>query len=131
MTIFSKIIAGQIPCYKIAESEKFFAFLDIEPLVKGHVLVVPKLEVDKLFDMPDDYLAGMLVFAKPIAHAIEKAFNCNRCGISVVGLEVPHAHIHLVPMNTANDLNFTKGKIKITAEELKAVQEKILNCLKH
>ena len=131
MTIFSKIIAGQIPCYKIAESEKFLAFLDIEPLVKGHVLVVPKLEVDKLFDMPDDYLAGMLVFAKPIAHAIEKAFNCNRCGISVVGLEVPHAHIHLVPMNTANDLNFTKGKIKITAEELKAVQEKILNCLKH
>ncbi|WP_462222484.1 HIT family protein [Ferruginibacter sp.] len=129
MTIFSKIIAGQIPCYKIAEDEKFFAFLDIEPLVKGHVLVVPKLEVDKLFDMPDDYLAGMLVFAKPIAHAIEKAFNCNRCGISVVGLEVPHAHIHLVPMNTANDLNFTKGKIKITAEELKEVQEKILSKL--
>ncbi len=129
MTIFSKIIAGEIPCYKIAEDEKFFAFLDIEPLVKGHVLVVPKLEVDKLFDMPDDYLAGMLVFAKPIAHAIEKAFNCNRCGISVVGLEVPHAHIHLVPMNTANDLNFTKGKIKITAEELKEVQEKILSKL--
>ncbi len=129
MTIFSKIIAGQIPCYKIAEDEKFFAFLDIEPLVKGHVLVVPKLEVDKLFDVPDDYLAGMLVFAKPIAHAIEKAFNCNRCGISVVGLEVPHAHIHLVPMNTANDLNFTKGKIKITAEELKEVQEMILSKL--
>ena len=129
MTIFSKIIAGEIPSYKIAENEKFFAFLDIFPLVKGHVLVVPKLEVDKLFDMPDDYLAGMLVFAKPIAHAIEKAFNCNRCGISVVGLEVPHAHIHLVPMNTANDLNFTKGKIKITAEELKEVQEKILSKL--
>ena len=129
MTIFSKIIAGQIPCYKIAESEKFLAFLDIEPLVKGHVLVVPKLEVDKLFDMPDDYLAGMLVFAKPIAHAIEKAFNCNRCGISVVGLEVPHAHIHLVPINTANDLNFTKGKIKTTAEKLKEVQEKILSKL--
>jgi histidine triad (HIT) family protein len=129
MTIFSKIIAGQIHCYKIAEDEKFFAFLDIEPLVKGHVLVVPKLEVDKLFDVPDDYLAGMLVFAKPIAHAIEKAFNCNRCGISVLGLEVPHAHIHLVPINTANDLNFTKGKIKTTAEELKAVQEKILSNL--
>jgi histidine triad (HIT) family protein len=129
MTIFSKIIAGQIPCYKIAEDEKFFAFLDIEPLVKGHVLVVPKLEIDKLFDVPDDYLAGMLVFAKPIAHAIEKAFNCNRCGISVVGLEVPHAHLHLVPINTANDLNFTKGKIKTTAEELKAVQEKILSNL--
>jgi histidine triad (HIT) family protein len=127
MTIFSKIIAGQIPSYKIAEDEKFFAFLDIEPLVKGHVLVVPKLEVDKLFDVPDDYLAGMLVFAKPIAHAIEKAFNCNRCGISVVGLEVPHAHIHLVPINSANDLNFTKGKTKTTPEELKAVQEKILS----
>ena len=129
MTIFSKIIAGQIPCYKIAENEKFFAFLDIEPLVKGHVLVVPKLEVDKLFDVPDDYLAGMLVFAKPIAHAIEKAFNCNRCGISAVGLEVPHAHLHLVPINTANDLNFTKGKTKTTAEELKEVQEKILSKL--
>ncbi|WP_462249034.1 HIT family protein [Ferruginibacter sp.] len=129
MTIFSKIIAGQIPCYKIAEDEKFFAFLDIEPLVKGHVLVVPKLEVDKLFDVPDDYLAGMLVFAKPIAHAIEKAFNCNRCGISVVGLEVPHAHLHLVPINTANDLNFTKGKTKTTEEELKVVQEKILSNL--
>jgi histidine triad (HIT) family protein len=129
MTIFSKIIAGQIPSYKIAENEKFFAFLDIEPLVKGHVLVVPKLEVDKLFDVPDDYLAGMLVFAKPIAHAIEKAFNCNRCGISVVGLEVPHAHIHLIPINSANDLNFTKGKTKTTPEELKAVQEKILSNL--
>ena len=128
-SIFSKIIAGQIPSYKIAEDEKFFAFLDIEPLVKGHVLVVPKLEVDKLFDVPNDYLVGMLVFAKPIAHAIEKAFNCNRCGISVVGLEVPHAHIHLVPINTANDLNFTKGKIKTTAEELKMVQEKIIKQL--
>jgi histidine triad (HIT) family protein len=127
MTIFSKIIAGQIPCYKIAESEKYFAFLDIEPLVKGHVLVVPKIEVDKLFDVPDNYLAEMLVFAKPIAHAIEKAFNCNRCGLSVVGLEVPHAHLHLVPINSANDLNFTKPKTKTTAEELKAVQEKILN----
>ncbi|GAB2836540.1 HIT family protein [Ferruginibacter profundus] len=125
MTIFSKIIAGHIPCYKIAENEKFFAFLDIEPLVKGHVLVVPKIEADKLFDVPDDYLAGILVFAKPIAHAIEKSFDCNRCGISVVGLEVPHAHIHLVPINSANDLNFTKGKTKTTAEELKAVQEKI------
>jgi len=130
MTIFSKIIAGQIPSYKIAEDEKFFAFLDIEPLVKGHVLVVPKLEVDKLFDVPDDYLAGMLVFAKPIAHAIEKAFNCNRCGISVVGLEVPHAHIHLIPINSANDLNFTKGKTKTTPEELKTVQERILSKLK-
>lgn len=129
MTIFSKIIAGQIPCYKIAESEMFFAFLDIEPLVKGHVLVVPKIEVDKLFDVPDDYLSQMLVFAKPIAHAIEEAFNCNRCGISVIGLEVPHAHMHLVPINAANDLNFTKSKIKTTAEELTEVQKKILSKL--
>lgn len=129
MTIFSKIIAGQIPCYKIAENEKCFAFLDIEPLVEGHVLVVPKLETDKLFDLPDDYLAAMLVFAKPIAHAIEKSFDCNRCGISVVGLEVPHAHIHLLPINSANDLNFTKGKIKTTPEALEAVQQKILSNL--
>jgi histidine triad (HIT) family protein len=129
MTIFSKIIAGQIPCYKIAENDNFFAFLDIEPLVKGHVLVVPKTEVDQLFDLPDNYLAGMLVFAKPIAKAIEKSFNCNRCGISVVGLEVPHAHLHLVPINSANDLNFTKGKTKTNAEELKAVQEKIIHHL--
>lgn len=129
MTIFSKIIAGQIPCFKIAESEKFFAFLDIEPLVKGHVLVVPKVEVDKLFDVADDYLAEMLVFAKPIAHAIEKSFNCKRCGVSVVGLEVPHAHMHLIPINSANDLNFTKAKIKTTQEELKAVQQKIISNL--
>jgi histidine triad (HIT) family protein len=115
MTIFSKIINGEIPSYKIAESEKFIAFLDIEPLVTGHVLVVPKIEVDKIFDVPDDYLAAMLVFAKPIAQAIEKAFDCNRCGISVIGLEVPHAHMHLVPISSANDLNFTRPKAKCYA----------------
>ena len=125
MTIFSKIINGEIPSYTIAESEKFIAFLDIQPLVSGHVLVVPKTEVDKLFDVPDDYLAAMLVFAKPIAHAIEKTFDCNRCGISVIGLEVPHAHMHLVPINSANDLNFNRPKINATPDELKAVQEKI------
>lgn len=129
MTIFSKIIAGQIPCYKIAESEKHFAFLDIEPVVPGHVLVVPKTETDKIFDVPDEYLAEMLVFAKPIAHAIEKAFDCRRCGISVIGLEVPHAHMHLVPINSAADLNFTRPKYKLTDAEMKAVQEKILACL--
>jgi histidine triad (HIT) family protein len=127
MTIFSKIIAGQIPCHKIAESEKFIAFLDIEPLVKGHVLVVPKLEINKIFDVPDDYLAEMLVFAKPIAHAIEKAFDCKRCGISVIGLEVPHAHLHVVPINSANDLNFTLPKLNTTDAELKEVQERILS----
>ena len=126
MTIFSKIIAGDIPSYKIAENEKFFAFLDIFPLREGHVLVVPKIATDKLFDLPDDYLSEMLVFAKPIAHAIEKAFNCNRCGISVVGLEVPHAHIHLIPINSANDLNFTQHKPQASVESLKRVQEMIL-----
>ena len=125
MTIFSKIIAGDIPAYKIAEDEQFFAFLDIFPLVEGHVLVVPKLEVDKFFDVPDDYLSRMLLFSKPIARAIEKAFPCNRCGLAVVGLEVPHAHLHLVPINGINDLNFTRGKLKLTPEQLKAAQEKI------
>jgi len=129
MTIFSKIIAGEIPSFKIAESEKFLAFLDIEPLVKGHVLVVPKVEVNKIFDVPDDYLAEMLVFAKPIAHAIEKAFDCKRCGISVIGLEVPHAHMHLVPINSANDLNFTRSKLNPSNEELKAIQETILSAM--
>ena len=129
MTIFSKIISGQIPALKIAESEKFIAFLDIEPLAKGHVLVVPKIEIDKIFDVPDDYLSEILLFAKPIAHAIEKAFNCNRCGISVIGLEVPHAHIHLIPINSANDLNFTRAKLKLSQDELKTVQEKILEHL--
>ena len=129
MTIFSKIISGQIPALKIAESEKFIAFLDIEPLAKGHVLVVPKIEIDKIFDVPDDYLSEILLFAKPIAHAIEKAFNCNRCGISIIGLEVPHAHIHLIPINSANDLNFTRAKLKLSQDELKTVQEKILEHL--
>jgi histidine triad (HIT) family protein len=129
MTIFSKIIAGQIPSYKIAEDEKFYAFLDIAPLVKGHVLVVPKIEVDKIFDVPDEYLSAMLLFAKPIAHAIEKAFTCNRCGISVIGLEVPHAHMHLMPINNANDLNFTRGKLQLSADEMKKIQETILRYL--
>ena len=126
MTIFSKIIAGDIPAYKIAESNKFFAFLDIFPLVEGHVLVVPKLEVDKFFDVPDDYLGRMLLFAKPIAKAIEKAFPCNRCGLAVVGLEVPHAHLHLVPINGINDLNFNRPKLKLSPEQLKAAQDKII-----
>ena len=129
MTIFSKIINGQIPALKIAESEKFIAFLDIEPLVTGHVLVVPKIEVNKLFDVPDDYLEEMLVFAKPIAHAIEKAFNCKRCGISVIGLEVPHAHMHLIPISSANDLNFTRAKLNPSQDELIYAQEKILKHL--
>ena len=129
MTIFSKIIAGEIPAYKIAENDQFFAFLDIFPLVEGHVLVIPKIEVDKFFDVPDDYLANLLLFAKPIAKAIEKAFSCNRCGLAVVGLEVPHAHLHLVPVNGINDISFTNDKLKLTPEQLKAAQDKILAAL--
>ncbi|HEX4877261.1 MAG TPA: HIT family protein [Chitinophagaceae bacterium] len=129
MTIFSKIIAGDIPSYKIAENEKFFAFLDIFPLREGHVLVVPKTETDNLFDLPDAYLSEMLVFARPIAKAIEKVFPCNRCGITVIGLEVPHAHMHLLPVNSSNDLNFTQHKPQASAASLKSVQEKILAAL--
>lgn len=129
MTIFSKIINGDIPAYKIAESDKFIAFLDIEPLVTGHVLVVPKTEVNKIFDVPDDYLAEMLVFAKPVAKAIEKTFDCKRCGISVIGLEVPHAHMHLVPINSADDLNFTKPKLNPSQEDLGKVQDQLLATL--
>ena len=129
MTIFSKIIAGQIPSYKIAEDDRFYAFLDIFPLREGHTLVVPKIEVDNFFDMPEDYLSKMLVFAQPVARAIEKAFDCNRCGLSVVGLEVPHAHLHLVPIDSSDDLNFTRHKLKLSPEELKAAQQKILQHL--
>lgn len=129
MTIFSKIIAGDIPSYKIAENDQFIAFLDIMPLRKGHVLVVPKVEVDKLFDVPDSYLSGLLVFAKPIARAIEKSFDCNRCGISVVGIEVPHAHVHLIPLNDANDLNFLQPKLKLSEEEMKEVRDLIISNL--
>ncbi len=126
MTIFSKIISGEIPSYKIAENEKFYAFLDIFPLVQGHVLVVPKIETDKFFDLTDDYLQEILIFAKPIAKAIEKAFDCNRCGISVIGLEVPHAHLHLLPINDADDLNFTNDKLEFSPESLKEIQQNIL-----
>ena len=130
MTIFSKIIEGSIPSYKIAESDKFVAFLDISPMVKGHTLVVPKIEVDKLFDLPKDYLADMLVFARPIAHAIEQVFECDRCGISVIGLEVPHAHMHLVPIKSADDLNFNRKKLSLSKEEFQRVQEQIIAALK-
>ena len=129
MTLFSRIIAGEIPAYKIAENEKFFAFLDIFPLVEGHVLVIPKIETDKFFDLSDEYLGGMLLFAKPIAKAIERSFKCNRCGLAVVGLEVPHAHLHLVPLSTINDINFTRGKIKVSPDQLKKAQEKIISNL--
>ena len=129
MSIFSKIISGEIPSYKIAENNQFFAFLDIFPLREGHTLVIPKLEVDNLFDLPAEYLSQMLVFAQPIAKAIEKSFRCNRCGISVIGLEVPHAHMHLIPISSSNDLNFMQPKLKLSEEQLKRAQEKILQNL--
>jgi histidine triad (HIT) family protein len=126
MTLFSKIIAGQIPSYKIAENDKFFAFLDVFPLQRGHTLVVPKIEVDKFFDVPDDYLSELLVFAKPIAHAIEKAFDCNRVSLVTIGLEVPHAHLHLIPINETRDMLPTNDKLKLSPEEFKEVQESII-----
>jgi histidine triad (HIT) family protein len=129
VTIFSKLIAGEIPSYKIAENERFFAFLDIFPLREGHTLVVPKVEIDQFFDLPDSFLSEIMLFARPIAKAIESAFPCNRCGISVVGLEVPHAHLHLIPIDSADDLNFTRHKLKLGPAELKAAQERILQHL--
>ena len=116
-SIFSKIIAGEIPCYKIAENDKFLAFLDIFPVQKGHTLVIPKVETDKIFDLKDEYLAEILVFAKPIAKAIEISFTCNRVNILTVGLEVPHAHIHLIPTNHAGDVDLSLPKMKYTSEE--------------
>ena len=130
MSIFSKIISGEIPSYKIKEDEYFLAFLDVFPLVKGHVLVVPKIEVDKMFDLPEEYLSRIMTFAKPIAAAIEASFDCRRCGISVIGLEVPHAHMHLIPMNSAEDLNFTREKLKVDADEMKEIQGRIVGNLK-
>ena len=126
MTLFSKIIQGDIPAYKIAENELFFAFLDIFPLQKGHVLVVPKIEVDKVFELPDNYLAQILVFAKPIAAAIAACFPCDRVSMLTVGLEVPHAHLHLIPINQADDLNFANPKLQLSKAELIAIQEAII-----
>ena len=126
MTIFSKIIAGEIPCYKLAENEHFIAFLDIFPLRKGHALVVPKIEIDKLFDLPNEYLTGLLTFAKPIAKAIEKAFPCDRVSILTVGLEVPHAHVHLIPMDKTEDMNLLNNKLNLSKEEFVEVQLKIM-----
>ena len=124
-TIFSRIIAGEIPCYKVAENEKFFAFLDINPLVKGHTLVVPKQEVDYIFDLSDEDLAAMLVFAKKIARAIEKAFPCKKVGEAVIGLEVPHAHIHLIPIQKESDMLFSNPKLKLADDEFVSIAKAI------
>ena len=120
-TIFSKIIAGEIPCYKVAENDDYFAFLDINPLAKGHTLVVPKCETDYIFDLDDETLGGMVVFAKQIAAKIEKMTGCKKVAMVVLGLEVPHAHIHLIPMNTENDVDFRKDKLKLTPEEFSEI----------
>ena len=128
-TIFSRIIAGEIPCYKVAENEKFFAFLDINPLVKGHTLVVPKQEVDYIFDLSDEDLAAMHVFAKLVACAIKKAFPCQKVGEAVIGLEVPHAHIHLIPIQKESDMLFSNPKLKLSDEEFKSIAQAINSSL--
>ncbi len=129
-SIFSKIISRDIPAYIIKENSEFIAFLDAFPLVKGHVLVVPKLEQDNMFDLPATQLKGLIEFAQPIAKAIEQSFDCNRCGMAVIGLEVPHAHLHLAPINSANDLNFTRPKIELSEEEFTLAQKTIISNLK-
>jgi histidine triad (HIT) family protein len=124
-TIFTKIINGEIPCYKIAEDENYFAFLDINPLRAGHTLVVPKKETDYIFDLEDNKLAGIILFSKKVAAAVKNVFPCNRIGVAVLGLEVPHAHIHLVPMDTMEDINFRNPKLKFTPEEFREMAAEI------
>jgi histidine triad (HIT) family protein len=124
-TIFTRIIKGEIPCYKIAEDDSYFAFLDINPLKAGHTLVVPKEETDYLFDLEDDQLSGLIIFSKKVAEAIKAAMPCNRIGVAVLGLEVPHAHIHLVPMDSMDDVNFKNPKLSFSPEEFKAIASKI------
>ena len=130
MTIFSKIVAGEIPAYKVAETVEFLAFLDINPLAEGHVLVIPKKEVDYLFDLDDETYTGLQIFAKIVATGLRKAIPCKRIGVAVIGLEVPHAHIHLIPMNRVSDLNFERPKLNPTAEQLAATAEKIKEALR-
>lgn len=117
MTIFTKIIRGEIPCYKVAEDDNFLAFLDINPVAKGHTLVVPKKEVDYIYDLDDETLAALWLFSKKVAKAVEKVVPCNRIGISVIGLEVPHAHVHLIPINTLDDMNFSKPRVTVAPDE--------------
>jgi histidine triad (HIT) family protein len=126
-TIFSKIISGEIPCHKIAENDDFLAFLDIMPLRKGHALVIPKKETDYIFDMDDAELAAMMIFAKSVSHKIKKVFPCRKIGVTVIGLEVPHAHIHLIPINGIADMNFSQEKLSLSQEELAQIAEDIQN----
>lgn len=124
-TIFTKIIRGEIPCYKIAEDSDYFAFLDINPLAKGHTLVIPKIEEDQFFDLPADKVAGMMVFAQKIAIKMRSALECKRVAVVVAGLDVPHAHIHLIPLNSMEDINFKREKLKLTGEEYNEIRIKI------
>lgn len=128
-SIFTKIIAGEIPCYKVAENDHFIAFLDIFPLKKGHTLIVPKKEVDYIFDLDSETYAGLMDFARQVALALKKAIPCNRIGVTVIGLEVPHAHVHLIPINTENDMNFANTKLKLGKEEFEQIAEEIRNNL--
>ena len=124
-SIFSRIVAGEIPCYKVAEDEKYFAFLDISPVAKGHTLVIPKHELDYIFDLDDEEYAGLTAFAKKVAAAMKKVMPCKRIGVAVLGLEVPHTHIHLVPINKESDMNFFKEKLSLPAEEMAEIAAKI------
>ncbi len=124
-SIFTRIINGEIPSHKIAEDDRYFAFLDINPIQKGHTLVIPKKEIDYIFDLPDDLLAGMMQFSKEVARKIKAVLPCDRIGISVVGLEVPHAHIHLIPMNSVHDMDFSRSRVKLTQEEFAELAAKI------
>ena len=124
-SLFSRIVAGEIPCHKIAEDDRFLAFLDIMPLAEGHTLVIPKLEVDRYFDLPDDLLSGITLFARDVALQLERAITCERVGVAVIGLEVPHAHVHLIPLNGVADINFERPKLQVTPDDLAATATKI------
>lgn len=124
-TLFTRIVNGEVPCHKVAENDRFLAFLDIMPLRRGHVLIIPKIEVDYLFDMEDTLLSELLLFAKPVAKKIEKVFPCKKVGVAVVGLEVPHAHVHLVPLNTISDINFSQEKLSLGSDELAEIAQKL------
>lgn len=128
-TIFTKIVRGEIPSYKIAEDERYYAFLDINPLAKGHTLVIPKQEIDYIFDLDAELLGGMMVFAQKVAKALKQTVPCNRVGMAVLGLEVPHAHIHLIPLNRESDINFSNPKLKLTVEEFETLANEIRNHL--
>ena len=124
-SLFTKIVAGEIPCYRIHEDDRYYAFLDINPLAKGHTLVIPKVETDYLFDLEDKLLADMMVFAKKVAKAIDRTMDCKRVGVAVLGLEVPHAHIHLIPINSLHDIEFSRPKLKFSDEEFRATAARI------